>query len=172
MRGISHDSRRLRTKIVRKNDDFLLILVTRVFLNSRPLVLFCALTLLRAPAFLPGASRGKPALPCGRPRQRGLKQRAKLLRVRDGHVHEPANLVVPACPRPGQIGVRGDLSRFGMPRPVALSWPAHSPSFGRACWQARWRRLWSAVVPATLRPRADTWCRGSWHSANGLGNDG
>ena len=42
-------------------------------------MLFCAPTLLRAPAFLPGASRGKPALPCGRPRQRGLKQRAKLL---------------------------------------------------------------------------------------------
>ena len=46
--------------------------------------------------------------------------------------------------------IRAHLAEFG--------------AFGRACWQARWRRLWSAVVPATLRPRADTWCRGSWHS--------
>ena len=47
---------------------------------------------------------------------------------------------------------------------IARPWPSWPKPFGRACWQGRWPRLWSAVVPAMLRPRADTWCHGAWHS--------
>jgi hypothetical protein len=68
-------------KIVRKNDDFLLILAIRVFLNSWHLVRLCAPTFSHAPAFLPRVPRGNPARPCCRPRQRGLNQCAILFRV-------------------------------------------------------------------------------------------
>ena len=102
---------------MRKNDDFLLILAASGLINSRLLGDVRALTFLRASAFLPGASRCKPALQCFWPRLRGLKQSGELLGVHDGDVHEPANWVVAAGPGPRQIGVAGVVRLL---RPLAL----------------------------------------------------
>ena len=62
--------------------------------------------------------------------------------------------------------VLGAISFTPQARSVPCSarpWPSSPRPSGRACWPARWRRLWSAVVPTTLRPKGDTWCHGAWH---------